>query len=97
MTDKNTVFSQSSIEKNKRIISDEFDLSEGFNNFFENAVRSLNIKPDKYFLSDKENLSDPVDIENHPSVQAAQQNISVNQDFHFSNTKVRDILRKLQL
>ena len=42
---------------------------------FEDAVRSFNVKPDEYYLSDTGNLSDPVEIairkfENHPSVQA---------------------------
>ena len=32
--------------------------------------------------------------ENHPSVQAIKQNISVNKKFHFSNTEVSDILKK---
>ena len=46
-----------------------------------------------------ENLSDPLEIafkkcENHPSVQAIKQNISVNQDFYFSNTEVGDILKE---
>ena len=55
--------------------------------------------PDEYYLSDKENLSDPVEIatrkfENHQSVQAIKQNISVNHDFFFSNTKVRDIFKE---
>ena len=95
LSDKNTVFSQISIEKSNRIISDDFDLSEEFSTFFEDAVRSLNVKPDEYYLSDTENLSDPVEIairkfENHPSVQAIKQSISVNQDFYFSNTEVSD-------
>ena len=43
--------------------------------------------------------SNPVDIairklENHPIVQAIKQNISVNKDFHFSNTEVSDILKE---
>ena len=62
MSDKNTVFSQISIEKNNRIISDDFDLSEEFSTFFEDAVSSLNVKPDEYYLSDTENLSYPVEI-----------------------------------
>ena len=94
---KNTVFSQISIEKNNRIISDNLDLSEEFNTFFEDAVRSLSVMPDEYYLSDMENLSDLVEIamgkfENHASVQAIKQNISVSQGFCFSNTKVSDIL-----
>ena len=60
---------------------------------------SLNVKPDEYYISDTGNLSDPVEIsigkfENHPSVQVLKQNISVNQDFHFSNTEVSDILKE---
>ena len=60
-----------------------FNLSEECSTFFEDAVRSLNVKPDEYCLSDTENLFDPVEItikkfENRPSVQAIKQNISVN-------------------
>ena len=74
-------------------------MSEEFSTFFEDAVRSLNVKPDEYYLSDAENLSDSVEIairkfENHPSVQAIKQNISVKQDFYFSNTEVSGILKE---
>ena len=74
-------------------------MSEEFRTFFEDAIRSLIVKPDEYYLSDTENLSDPVEIairkfENHPSVQAIKQNISVNQDFYFSNTEVSDIFKE---
>ena len=60
-------------------------MSEEFSTFFEDAVRSLNVKPDKYYLSDTENLRDSVEIpilkfENHPNVQSITQNISVNQE-----------------
>ena len=85
-----TVFSQISLEKNNRIISDDFDLSEEFSTFFEDAVRLLNVKSDEYYLSDTDNLSDPVEIafrkfENNPSVQAIKQNILANQEFYFRN------------
>ena len=91
LSDKNTVFSQISIEKNNQIISDDFDLNEEFSTFFEDAVRLLNVKSDEYYLSDTENLSNAVEIasrkfENHPSAQAIKQNNSVNQDFYSSNT-----------
>ena len=74
-------------------------MSEEFSTFFEDAVRLLSVEPDEYFLSDTKNLSNPVDIairkfENHPSVQAIKQNISVNKDFHFPNTEVSDILKE---
>ena len=96
LSDK-TVFSQISIEKITEFISDDLDLSKEFSIFFENAVKSLYVKPDEYYLSDKENLSDPAEtavrkFENHPSAPAVKQNISVNHDFYFCNTDVSDIL-----
>ena len=59
----------------------------------------LIVNPDKYYLSDTENLSDLVEIviktfENHTSVQAIKQNILVDQNFHFSNTDVINILEE---
>ena len=67
--------------------------------FFQDAVRLLNVKPDEYYLSETENLSDPVEIAfrkfgKHPCVQAIKQNILVSHDFHFSNTEVRDVLKE---
>ena len=74
-------------------------MSEEFSTFFEDAVRSLIVKSDEYYLNDSENLSDLAEIavrkfENHSSVQAIKQNISVNQHFYFSNAEVRDILKE---
>ena len=72
LSDKNPVFSEISIEKKTQIIPDEFDLSEKFSTLFKEAVKSVSVKPDEYYLSD------PVEFENHPSVQVIEQNISVN-------------------
>ena len=99
LSDENTVFLQITMEKNNRIISDDFDLSEESSTFFEDPVRLLNVEPEEYYLSDTGNLSNPVEIairkfENHPSVQAIKQIISVNKDFYFSNTDVSDILKE---
>ena len=74
---------------------------EKFSTFFEDAVRSLNIEQDAYFLSDTKNLSNPVDIairkfENHPSVQAIKQNISISKDFISLTLKSVTYLRKLK-
>ena len=56
---KNTVFSQISMERNNRIISDDFYLSEEFSTFFEDAVWSLNVKPDEYYLSENGKFKRP--------------------------------------
>ena len=66
LSDENTVFSQINIEKNNRIISDDFDLSEGFSTFFEDAVRLLNLKPE----SETEILSEPVELGSLKTIQA---------------------------
>ena len=75
-------------------------MSEEFSTFFEDAVRSLNAMPDKYYLNDWENLGDPAEIAikkfgNHWSVvQAIKQNISVNRNHYFTNTDVGDKLKE---
>ena len=73
LSDKNIIFLQISSQKNNRIISYPFDLSEEFSTFLEDVVRSLIVKPDEFYLSDAKNLSDSVEIaikrfEKHPSV-----------------------------
>ena len=86
LSDKNTVFSQISIEINNQIISDDFVFPEEF-------IRSfINLELDEYYLSKWHGkLKQPsVEIvirkfENHPSVQAIKQNISVNRNFYFSS------------
>ena len=51
-------------------------MSEEFSTFSEDAARSFNAMPDKYYLNDWENLGDPAEIaikkfENHWSVVQA--------------------------
>ena len=97
--DKNTIYSQISREKNNKIISSDFDLSEEFSTFSKDVLRSLSVKIDAYYLSETENLSDPVKIaikmvENHLNVLPIKQNVSVIQNFCFSNTDVCDILKE---
>ena len=77
-------------KKSKRTISDDLDLSGEFSTF------SLNVKSDEYYQSDPGKLSDPTEIairklEDNTNVRATKQNISVNQNFHFSSTEVRNI------
>ena len=58
--------------------------------FFQNAVSSLNVKPDEYYLSDMKNLREPINIairkfENLSSVQ------DFKQDFKISFRSVFDV------
>ena len=45
-------------KKKTQIIFDNFDFSKEFSTFLEDAVMSLNVKPDEHYLSDTENLID---------------------------------------
>ena len=95
MSDKNTIFSQICTEKNEIIISDDLDLSEESGTFFEDVVRSLNVKPDEYYLHNTENVSETLEtvtrkFENHPSFQT----ISVNQISCFPTVEISDILKE---
>ena len=49
------------------------DIAEELNNFFKNAIASLNIHENKYIVESIENINDPVDkaikkFEFHPSI-----------------------------
>ena len=71
-----------------------------FSILFENVVRSLNVKPNEYYLHETENFKwicwDAIKkFENHQIVQAIKQNISVNQNSYFSNINVCDNFKEI--
>ena len=80
--------------------SDDFVLSQEFSTYFEDAVRSLNVKSDGYYRSDMENLSDPVEtairkFEKHPSVQTIKQKFQLTRTFISLTLKSAIFLKKL--
>ena len=84
-----------------KIISNDDKVAEEFSTFFENAVKSLNIKPRNLSLEDTTNLSNPVEIaikkfQNHPSVQVIRENINLNQEFFFKQVEVDEILKEIR-
>ena len=46
--------------ENNEIISNDEEIAKTFNKYFEDSVKSLNIKENKFLLNSTENLSDPV-------------------------------------
>ena len=62
LSDENKIFSQIIIEIDNRIISDGFDLSEKLITFFKDIVRSLNIKPHKSYISESDNMGEPIEV-----------------------------------
>ena len=64
---------QISIKEKQRVFTDDLKLSSEFSNFFDNAVKSLNIFPNEFYLTEATGLSDPVEIaiikvQNYPSI-----------------------------
>ena len=84
-----------------RTISNDDKVVEEFSTFFENAVKSFNIKPRNLSLEDTTNLSNPVKIaikkfQNHPSVQVIRENRNLNQEFFFKQVEVDEILKEIR-
>ena len=72
LSEKGTRFAHINLVDNEKIISEDRDVAQTLNNFFENAVKSLGIKENQYILSNTGESADPVDIalnkfEHHPS------------------------------
>ena len=86
--------------KDDKIISNDKEVAETFNEFFENSVKSLNIPENSFLKNDTENICDPVEkaittFENHPSIIDIKEMIDINSEFSFSKVSQSDI--KLEL
>ena len=62
LSNKNTIFPQISKKNNNKTILDDFNFFVKFITFFEDDFRSLNIKPDKSYLGNTENICEPITI-----------------------------------
>ena len=73
LSDKATQSSQITLVDENNIISEEAEVAETLNNFFDKAVTDLEIKENQYLLSSTSGIDDPVDIaveqfKCHPSI-----------------------------
>ena len=71
---------------NLAIILDECKVASSFNNFFENAIHSLSIKPNED-SNEEYGLKNPDEIaikkyEQHPSINLIHKNVIENESFH---------------
>ena len=101
LSEKSKVTSKIKLKDKNKIISNDDKVAEEFSTFFENVVKSLNIKPWNLSLGNTTNLSDHVEIaikkfENHPSVQEIRENINLNQDFFFKEVEGDEILKEIR-
>ena len=77
------------------IISEDSEVAEMLNNFFDNAVKDLKINENQYILSNTNGIDNPVDIavekyKNHPSILTIKANVS-SSNFHFQTVTQKDI------
>ena len=86
--------------KNSTILSNDTDVANSLNNFFQNTVKSLELNENKFLLTDTEDLDDPVDIaikkfETHPSILNIKENIESSM-FSFNEVDLSDIEMELK-
>ena len=85
-----------------KIINDDTELAETFNNFFDNAVKSLGISENKSLLTEVEQtqgrVMDAITMyESHPSILKIKENVVVETNFSFSPISTEVIHSELKL
>ena len=86
--------------KNSTILSNDTDVANSLNNFFQNTVNSLELNENKFLITDTDDLDDPVDIaiktfETHPSILNIKENIEPSM-FRFNEVDLSDIEMELK-
>ena len=81
-------------------MTEDIEVADNLNLFFENAVNSLEIKENKSLLTSHDHLNDPIEkfikkFEVHPSILAIKENISVLDNFEFAKITSQDILSEI--
>ena len=79
-----------------KIISDDAEVAQTFNDFFKNCVNSLNITENRSLITETNETLDRVDesikrFENHPSIRTIKENVEIHQRFSFSEVTTDDI------
>ena len=93
-----------SLQKLRKVISEDMDIAETFNEFFVNIVASLKILPKENYETHVGNDSKPTlnyisKFKNHPSIKVIKSRKKEEQSFTFSYVSYEEVLneiRKLQ-
>ena len=94
-------FRPSPIHADRNLISKDEDVSEILNDYFKNAVTSLDINENKFLLTESNENSDPIDhilktYRFHPSVLKIKGKVPQSKRFFFHNVTLSDIENELQ-
>ena len=92
-----TYASKISLVHNDNVISDDQELADTFNNFFEHAVDNLGIQEyqSDHNIDINSISDDPIDPKNHPSIIMINENVSFESRFSFMAVNEDDIQRKI--
>ena len=81
-------------------LSDDREIAETFNNYFNNAVKLLNLQSDPKHLNDVSDENNPIEIaikkfKYHPSIVYINKNIQKNTTFSFDEIETDSIKKKI--
>ena len=82
--------------KDDKIISGDIEVAQTFNDFFEKAVNSLDIRENKSLLTETKDIHGGAEVaikkfEIHPSIISINENVKVESRFSFSEVNFSDI------
>ena len=102
LSEKCTYASKISLIHNDNVISDDQELADTFNNFFEHTVDNLGIQEyrNDHNIDMNSILDDPIDYaiakyKNHPSIIMINENVSFESRFSFTAVNEDDIQREI--
>ena len=99
-SDKVQVPTSLTLLENNKLISNDEEVAEVFNNYFANITDSLGIKEIKENISSVSGLVDPIDIaikefSLHPSIIRIQSNTKYTERFSFSEVSIQQVASQL--
>ena len=102
LVEKGNDLSDSEISsKVEKVISEDMEIAETFNEFFVNLVPSLNISPKENYETDVGNDNKPIlnyinKFKNHPSIKFIKSKKKEEQTFTFSYVSYEEVLNKIR-
>ena len=88
-------------DSEENILSDDTSVSEGPNNFFQNATKTLNINENSYIVGSSSSITDPVDNainarKIYPSILLAKQKLENMDHFSFKEVSISETEKELR-
>ena len=102
LSDKGDFHKQITLIDGDRIISEDIQVAEKLNKYFENAVQSLDITECRDILTPVDGLEDPIEIaikkyEKHPSILVINEKVPLNhQRFSFAMTGLIEMEKEIK-